>query len=451
MVFSRYDVGAMAKTPSEGEAAALHKDAMLLLKQGQRPLALPLLERVLLHRPHDLTLRQTVADLNAQLGMRAKAVAHYARAVEDFALLGKSMQAMALCRRILELDPHHADTQERLAELFAKGEPPKDAADFWEEPTAPSFQTPPPLLDLQQFRTMPPPPPPDAVDDWEPLEGEEPTVVPDLPKAPLPRIPLFSSLSPREFVAVLEGAVEAKAFEQGELILHEGDSDDAMFALVQGAVSVERVIDGQVVSLDRLFEGDVFGEVALLAKVKRTATVRAVEPTVVLRFERASMQAVMEHSPQVAKTVDDFCRARLLANYLRASPLFGGLSPAERTELRHQFEPMTAKAGQVLVEAGLPQDAVFLIVRGRCSVEGVHFEKYPDLVEGDSFGEISVMRQIPATATVTAQTDCLLLRLPRAGALTSALQHPAVKPLVDRVISERLSRTDELLGWRDGR
>ncbi len=441
----------MAKTSSEAEAAALYKDALLLLKQGQRPLALPLFERVLLHRPQDLTLRQTVADLNAQLGMRGKAVAHYARAVEDFALLGKSMQAVALCRRILELDPQHAETQRRLAELYAKGQPPQDAADLWEEPTLPAFQPAPPLLDLQQFRTTPPPPPPDAVESWSAMGGEEPTVVPQLPSAPLPRIPLFSSLSPREFVAVLEGAVEAKAFEPGETILKEGDADDAMFAVVQGAVSVERELHGQLVRLDRLREGDVFGEVALLAKVKRTATVRAEEPTVALRFERAAMLQVLSHSPQVAKTVDDFCRARLLANYLRASPLFGGLSVVERTELRHQFEPVTATAGQVLVEAGLPQDAVFLIVRGRCSVQGVHFEQYPDMVEGDSFGEISVMRQIPATATVTALADCLLLRLPRAGALTSALQHPAVKPLVDRVIAERLSRTDELLGWRGGR
>ncbi len=427
------------------EVETLRKDAHGLLRQGQRLAALPLLEKLLEATPDDLTLLQYVADLSAQLGRKAEAVSLYARACEAYARRGYSMHAMALCRCLIALDPTHARTQELLATLFAD-QPGVEPGD--EAPVVPPAPGPPPL-EFTQFRREGPGASPSTQPSLEGLADA--TVVPAPPPLRLPRIPLFSSLSPSEFIDVLQGAVTARAYDGGELVVREGDADDAMFAVVQGSAVVERSHHGKISTLDTFHEGDFFGEVALLAQTRRTVSVRAAQPLVTLRFERSAMQRAMAHSPAVARTVDVFCRARLLANWLRASPLFRGLNATERAELRQRFEPMTAKAGQVLIHAGAPGEAVYLLVRGRCSVEGVHFEQYPELVEGDSFGEISVIRGGSATATVTALGDCLLLRLPKAGALTSALQHPAVRPLVDRIIEERLYRTDQLLEWRDGR
>lgn len=431
------------------DAATLLSNARTLLSAGQRARALPLFEKALTLNPADLSLRQTVADLNAQVGRTQRAVAHYAHACEDYALRGQSLEAIALCKRILTLDPGHQETQARLAELYA-GRPAPDEAepdDEWNEPTDPSVRPLTTPLELGAFR--PPPPPPTDDDVLELGEADvvaETTLRPQPPPGGLPRIPLFSALSPSEFIAVLQGAVEAKAFDPGEAIVTEGDDGDAMFAIVQGAVTVEREVTGRRQVVDGMRDGDVFGEVALLANTKRTVTVRAQTPTVVLRFERSAMQDVMSRSPTVAQAVDDFCRSRLLANWLRASPLFRPLNPQERAGLRRQLEPKTAAPGEVLVEAGAQGDSVYFLVRGRCTVVGAQGERYPDMTEGDSFGEISVIRGIPATATVSAATECVLLRLPRAGALTSVLQHPRVRPIVDRVIAERLQRTAELLG-----
>ncbi len=423
-------------------------NAKSLLAAGQRARALPLFEQALSQTPTDLGLRQTVAELNAQLGRTQRAVAHYAHACEDYALRGQSLEAIALCKRILALDPAHEETQARLAELYA-GRPSAtfEVDDDWNEPTDPSVGRLAAPLDAAAFRPPAPPPSPDELAEPDAADlVTEPTLRPQPPAGGLPRIPLFSALSPAEFIAVLRGAVEPKAFDAGEPIVTEGDDGDAMFAIVQGQVSVERERDGRRQVVDEMRDGDVFGEVALLSNTKRTVTVRAKSPTVVLRFERSAMQDVMRRSPTVARAVDEFCRARLLANWLRASPLFRPLNPKERSELRRQLEPRTAKPGEVLVEAGTQGDSVFFLVRGRCTVVGAQGERYPDMTEGDSFGEISVIRKVPATTTVRAVTDCVLLRLPRAGALTSVLQHPKVLPVVERVVAERLQRTAELLG-----
>lgn len=428
---------------------SLLSNARTLLSAGQRARALPLFEKALAEAPADLVLRQTVADLNAQLGRTARAVTHYAHACEDYALRGQSLEAIALCRKILALDPHHQETQARLADLYA-GRPAADDDPSWAEPTAPSARALAVPLDVGSFRPAPPPLEEEAVLELTEVAVAEPTLRPQPPPGGLPRIPLFSALSPPEFIAVLQGAVEAKAFDPGEAIVTEGEDGDAMFAIVQGQVTVERELPERRQVVDTMRDGDVFGEVALLSRARRMVTVRAKVPTVVLRFERSAMQEVMQRSPTVAQAVEDFCRTRLLANWMRASPLFRPLSGTERAELRRQLEPLTSSAGTALVEAGALGDSVYFLVRGRCTVVGAQGERYPDMVEGDSFGEISVIRGIPATATVRAATDCVLLRLPRAGALTSVLQHPRVKPVVERVITERLQRTAELLGLQAG-
>ena len=61
------------------------------------------------------------------------------------------------------------------------------------------------------------------------------------------------------------------------------------------------------------------------------------------------------------------------------------------------------------------------------------------------FGEIALLLGIPATAAVTTDTSCTLLKLSREACERHLLSHPDLREQLSRMGSERLQRTAELL------
>jgi CRP-like cAMP-binding protein len=91
--------------------------------------------------------------------------------------------------------------------------------------------------------------------------------------AELVSIPLFAelTLNQRESVARLCEEIDIAA---GDTLLREGDFGYAMFAITSGKAEV--VQNGEVIRT--LGPGDVFGEIAVLASGRRTASVVAITP-----------------------------------------------------------------------------------------------------------------------------------------------------------------------------
>ena len=93
------------------------------------------------------------------------------------------------------------------------------------------------------------------------------------PERPLD-IPLFSGLPPDGFRALVE-RLSAWEADDGALIVAEGEQADSVYVVVRGAVRVER---GDAV-LATLPPGSFFGEMALLSRHPRVASVHAVGRT----------------------------------------------------------------------------------------------------------------------------------------------------------------------------
>ena len=102
-------------------------------------------------------------------------------------------------------------------------------------------------------------------------------------------------------------------------------------------------------------------------------------------------------------------------------------------------------------------DALYLLLRGQCQVLHHHPDGHETplrtLGEGDMFGEISLVLGVPATATVRADTPCMLLRLDWGSCDKHLLSQPGVFEELSRLGTERLLHTAGLL-WeptpRDG-
>jgi len=188
-------------------------------------------------------------------------------------------------------------------------------------------------------------------------------------------------------------------------------------------------------------EGDFFGEMALMSRSKRLATVTAQSHVVVLEFAREAMEKLFQQHPGIAGALDAFYRERLLANLMRSSPLLQPLGDDLKIELSSRFEVKTFETGHVILVQGQPGDGLYLVIRGRCGVMDRSGKRYPELGEGDAFGEISVATGQNVTAHVRADTQVVALRLSNEVVRSKVLTHPGVKPLLTGLIEERLART----------
>lgn len=90
--------------------------------------------------------------------------------------------------------------------------------------------------------------------------------------------------------------------------------------------------------------------------------------------------------------------------------LFSACSAGQLRTIRRQVEEITVPAGRVLVEEGSVGREFFFIVEGTATVRHGG-RKVAGLGPGQYFGELSLLDRKPRSATVTADTDMVLLVL----------------------------------------
>jgi CRP-like cAMP-binding protein len=119
---------------------------------------------------------------------------------------------------------------------------------------------------------------------------------------------LFSGLDPGDLDAVAAVASELEVGGGSELAA-EGDFGHALYAIETGTADVTR--DGEVVRT--LGPGDVFGEVAVLASGRRTASVVATSPMTLIAVFKRDVWRLEQRSPDAAERL-----RRLVADRLSA-------------------------------------------------------------------------------------------------------------------------------------
>ena len=105
---------------------------------------------------------------------------------------------------------------------------------------------------------------------------------------------IFSLLTSTELSEVTT-ILEFQRFAAGEVIFSEGDVGDAWYVLYEGKLAVSKHIpfkkDSQVANL---LAPAVFGEMAILSSLPRSATIIAKENVVVMRFARRKFERLLE-------------------------------------------------------------------------------------------------------------------------------------------------------------
>jgi CRP-like cAMP-binding protein len=124
----------------------------------------------------------------------------------------------------------------------------------------------------------------------------------------LKRSPLFEGLS-RKQLAQLARLTDDLDVPPGTVLCRQGQRGQEFFVIVEGEASVTR--DGKQVATVR--GGDFFGEISLLERVVRTATVTAVTPMRFFVVSDWAFNGVLETDPSVEHKVLRALARRLLS------------------------------------------------------------------------------------------------------------------------------------------
>lgn len=221
-------------------------------------------------------------------------------------------------------------------------------------------------------------------------------------------IPLFSKLSDQDLAAIAAHSREV-TYDAGHTIVEQGAAGNTFYSVRRGVVVVERgetPEHARVVA--RLGIGDCFGETAMLKDGMRTATVRALVQTTLIELASEAFEKVVATVGGV-----DFAQVLRAASAIGKSRLFREL-PAERlSSLATKFVPRSVPANTDVVRFGEQGDEFYLIAKGSVDVLSGDGKKLVSLGDGEVFGEIALLRNVPRTATVRTTSDTLLLVLSR--------------------------------------
>lgn len=110
--------------------------------------------------------------------------------------------------------------------------------------------------------------------------------------------------------------LEPRGTATGEMIVRENEAGDRFFLVRSGKVEVVR----RGKRLAMLGPGDFFGEIALLAAVPRTATVRALEPTSLLTLTRETFETITREDRSVGDHLREIVHIRFGRASLQSTP-----------------------------------------------------------------------------------------------------------------------------------
>jgi CRP/FNR family cyclic AMP-dependent transcriptional regulator len=120
------------------------------------------------------------------------------------------------------------------------------------------------------------------------------------------KVPLFSKLSKKGLEEVAHIADEID-LPKGKVMAEEGDRGREFIVLLEGEADVTK--NGQ--SINTMQSGDFFGEIALVTKMPRTASVTATSDVRVLVITERDFGALLKHSEEVSRGVAEALAERV--------------------------------------------------------------------------------------------------------------------------------------------
>ena len=120
--------------------------------------------------------------------------------------------------------------------------------------------------------------------------------------ASIRQLQLFATLRPRE-LRVIDGLLYEREYLPGEVIFDEGEVGQALYVVLAGRVLICKQGQSEIVPLAEIPTGALFGEVALIDGVPRTAQARALEQCTLAALARSDFNRLLDTHAGIASKI----------------------------------------------------------------------------------------------------------------------------------------------------
>jgi CRP-like cAMP-binding protein len=213
-------------------------------------------------------------------------------------------------------------------------------------------------------------------------------------------IPLFSKLSESDTKSLCD-ILRIIEVPSGKKIIVEGDKGTEFFTIVKGKVNVtKRLKSGAQRSVATLEIGDSFGEVALIEDTYRTATVRAITKTFLIKLDKKGFDKFIKKSGIDKEKITDMIG---ISKILMNIQMFSFFNPSQINSLISKLQSANFNKDEMIFKQNDLGDKFYIIQDGEILIQHsedgkITLEK--TLFKGDYFGEIALIKNISRTASV---------------------------------------------------
>ncbi len=129
------------------------------------------------------------------------------------------------------------------------------------------------------------------------------------PKELLAKVPFFKDIPELEFDKFID-ILKCRIFDQGEIVIRQGETGNSLFLIMRGVVRIIHEEKDKKIEVATLLAGDFFGEMALLHREPRTATVQAKTLCVIYELESRNFKEIIKQHPSIQVALEKVDRER---------------------------------------------------------------------------------------------------------------------------------------------
>jgi len=252
----------------------------------------------------------------------------------------------------------------------------------------------------------------------------------------LRKVSVISTLKKKELTKLAQNLIQ-EDFKRGQFIMKYGEDGTEFYIIVKGKCGVLTNTGEKVAELAA---GDFVGEMALLEKAKRNASIECLEDCTTLVASKEVFDSVLGDSTKVrfkkrtakrkavftvvndneeekkdsSKVVDKTDKqVKWLLKSVEKNILFTNLDRKVKLGVIATMYQETVKVGTVLIKQGDVKAQTFYVIDSGSFAVHVDGEQVTTLKEGQCFGELALIHDAPRAATVVAAEDSIIWTMRR--------------------------------------
>lgn len=233
--------------------------------------------------------------------------------------------------------------------------------------------------------------------------------------------PLFRNLNVHE-TSQLAAMMKEVDYLAGEIVVKEDDLIKSVYIIATGTLEVTKQINIEGASgttfLAILNPGENIGltESGIFAKTgRRTATVKAQTPALLLKIDIKDIDAFLEEHPETLQSIKATTDSMLRMQFIKESNPFAHLSNQRIAWLANSVKTIDVNAGEILFTEGDTVNNCYMILEGKVEISALDKNGNSNIIstlhKGQLFGEQALFKSAKRTSTAQAVIASQLLVL----------------------------------------